>query len=331
MLNSCANGVCGREHRQRLRRRLRRQPDQSSVELAIPTPELPEWFLGARLGVGAWELGVDACTLRSSSKTLQAESHPCMRAPCGPSSSIASCRVVAGLAVTPTGQDRLAELHPLTDAGARRRGAAGHDRRHAASWPTTRVSAAGAVGSRRDPRRARRRGPRARSAAPAWPGRLSRVDRAVAQRDHEASAPRFRSCSALVDARRVVQAARSPTSAARSSRRARSPTTPARRSRSIRDRLRRQKQRAADDARLVPARPRDGEVPAGAGRHRSQRPLRADGSRRASRARSRASCTAPRPAARACSSSRSRPSRSTTTSSRSKSRRPKRSAASCSR
>ena len=68
------------------------------------------------------------------------------------------------------------------------------------------------------------------AAAAAGLGRLSRVDRAVAAGDHEGSAPRFRSCSAAGRRGRVVQAARSPTSAARSSRRARSPTTRAPRS-----------------------------------------------------------------------------------------------------
>ena len=38
--------------------------------------------------------------------------------------------VVAGLAVTPTGRDRLAELTPLTDAARSHRGAAGDDRRN---------------------------------------------------------------------------------------------------------------------------------------------------------------------------------------------------------
>ena len=84
-------------------------------------------------------------------------------------------------------------------------------------------------------------------------------------------------------------------------------------------------------ARVVPARQGHREVPAAAGRHRSQRPLRARRARRAPRRRFPASSTAARPAARACSSSRSAPSRSTTTSSRSSSRKRRRSVASCSR
>ena len=35
MLNSCANGVVGREHRQRLRRRVHRQYDQSLVSVGL--------------------------------------------------------------------------------------------------------------------------------------------------------------------------------------------------------------------------------------------------------------------------------------------------------
>ena len=88
---------------------------------------------------------------------------------------------------------------------------------------------------------------------------------------------------------------------------------------------------AAQHARVVPARQGDREVPAGSGRHRAQRPLRAGGARPSIAAAFPASCTARRPAAPACSSSRSAPSRSTTTSSRSRNRRPRKSGASCSR
>ena len=88
---------------------------------------------------------------------------------------------------------------------------------------------------------------------------------------------------------------------------------------------------AARHARVVPARQGHGEVSAGPGRHRAQRPLRARRQGRASQRRFPASCTARRPAARACFSSRSAPSKSTTTSSRSRSRKPRRSGASCSR
>ena len=49
---------------------------------------------------------------------------------------------------------------------------------------------------------------------------------------------------------------------------------------------------AAQHARVVPARQGDREVPAGSGRHRAQRPLRAGGEGRAPRRHSRASCTA---------------------------------------
>ena len=138
--------------------------------------------------------------------------------------------VVTGLAVTPTGQDRLAELHPLTDARGGRRGAARHDRGHAVPRRPSGISAARAVGSRGDPRSAWRRGPRARAAAAAGAGRLSRVDRAVAAGGRARSAPPFPILRRAGRNRGVVQAARSPTSAGRSSRRARWPTTPARRS-----------------------------------------------------------------------------------------------------
>ena len=86
---------------------------------------------------------------------------------------------------------------------------------------------------------------------------------------------------------------------------------------------------AARDARVVPARQGHVEIPAAAGRHRPQRPLRARRPRRIPR---RDPGHRPRQlgeAAPACSSSRSAPSRSTTTSSRSSSRSRRRSTASC--
>ncbi len=88
---------------------------------------------------------------------------------------------------------------------------------------------------------------------------------------------------------------------------------------------------SAQHARVVSARQGHVEVPAGSGRHRAQRPLRARGQGRAPRAASPASCTARRPAAPASISNRSAPSKSTTTSSRSRSRKPKKSGAFCSR
>ena len=86
---------------------------------------------------------------------------------------------------------------------------------------------------------------------------------------------------------------------------------------------------AARDARVVPARQGHREVPAGSGRHRAKRPLRAGRASPNIAAASRASSTARRRAARACISNRSAPSRSTTTSSRSRSRRPRKCGASC--
>ena len=83
---------------------------------------------------------------------------------------------------------------------------------------------------------------------------------------------------------------------------------------------------AADDARVVPARQGHGEIPAGSGRHRTQRPLRAGGEGRAPQRHPRHRPRQRRRAARACSSSRSARSRSTTTSSRSRNRKPRKSA-----
>ena len=87
MLNSCANGVSRREHRQRVRRGLRRQPRSiicRTPNLQLPTHfnfQLPKWFLGARLGVSVLGVGVDSWYTEKFRKTLPAESHPCMRAP----------------------------------------------------------------------------------------------------------------------------------------------------------------------------------------------------------------------------------------------------------
>ena len=97
----------------------------------------------------------------------------------------------------------------------------------------------------------------------------------------------------------------------------------------IRERLRKQRTPPARHARVVPARQGHGEVPAGSGRHRAQRPLRARRQGRAPQRDSRHRARRRRRAAPACFSSRSAPSKSTTTSSRWRSRSTKRSGASC--
>ena len=192
---------------------------------------------------------------------------------------------------------------PLTDAAARRRGAEGDERRHAIPRRPSRLSAARAVGPRVDHRRARRRGTRARSAAAARAGRLPRVDRAFARRRPATRRRCSRSfgswSSAIASFKGEIADVRTQDRSVRRGRRQRQPgarqhpRTPAPAARE-----------AADDARVVRPRTRDGEVPAGAGRHRSQRPLRADGARRTSIGAFPASCTAPRRAAPASFSSR---------------------------
>ena len=206
--------------------------------------------------------------------------------------------------LTPLGASALAELRAVTDRRAvaqrwpRRTETVGVPRR-ARAFPLRApgdldddLAALGVEGRPLEPLR------------PAGARRLSRVDRADARGDPSRRAARFRSGLRAI-------AAESRRSRTRSPRRARkiepsgevvdnaSPALA-----TIRDRLRKQRTRLRVDARVVPARPGHGEVPAGAGRHRSQRPLRADG-RAEHRARSLASSTARRPAARACSSSRS--------------------------
>ena len=236
--------------------------------------------------------------------------------------------VVTGLAVTPTGQDRLARAASADRRRAGGRRAAGDDRGRAVPRRPSRLSPARAGGPRRrsSTRSASRDARSNRCGCSGSPTTSNRSSRA-ARRRRQGSAARFRSCARSSRPSRRSRA-RSPTSGARSSRPATSPTTPARRWPASASGCA-GSARSCDDARVVPARARHREVPAGAGRHRSQRPLRADGARRAPLARFPASSTAARPAARACSSSRSGPSRSTTTSSRSRSRRPRRSAASC--
>ena len=123
--------------------------------------------------------------------------------------------VVSGLAVTPSGE-QAGGAAPADDARAASSRCNGQRPRARGSCPITRVSAAGAVGSRRDPRRARRRGPRARAAAPVGTRRLSRVDRAVAAGDQEGrvgvsrssaswSTRSRRSPSEIADVRRKIE------------------------------------------------------------------------------------------------------------------------------
>ena len=238
---------------------------------------------------------------------------------------------VRGFALTPMGDERLARLAPSTDPQqvaqllAATTETVALSRRDTALFPLRALERSAA-----DPRGARRRGPRARSAAAARARRRSSTRSTRRAPPSAARRHRFR-CS-------------TPPAAARRRSRARSAQT--------RDKIdpsgevvdhaspelqvdSRAAAQAADaaarHARVVPARQGHGEVPAGAGRHRAQRPLRARRARPSTAAAFRASCTARRRAARACSSSRSAPSRSTTTSSRSRSRKPRRSGASCSR
>ena len=192
------------------------------------------------------------------------------------------------------------------------------------------VSAARVERPAADSRGARRRRARARAAAPAGAGRVPRFDRRVARRIRRApgSFPLLEAATSAAPRRsrakpRQVREKIDPSGDVVDDA---SPEL-----KRIRERLRKQRIAAAQHARVVPARQGHREVPAGSGRHRAQRPLRAGRQGRASQRDSRASCTARRPAAPACSSSRSARSRSTTTSSRSKSRRPRKSAASCSR
>ena len=72
----------------------------------------------------------------------------------------------------------------------------------------------------------------------------------------------------------------------------------------VRERLRRQRTRLKGTLESFLRNKRHGQVPAGPGRHRPQRAVRARGARRAPDRRSRASSTAARRAAPACSSSR---------------------------
>ena len=188
---------------------------------------------------------------------------------------------MAGLAVTPTGRERLAQLHPLTDAATGGGRAAGDDRRRPrflADHPGFPLRAPSDLDEILEALRCRRT--RARAAAPARPGRLSRVDRAVPRRRDQSSRRRFRSCARwstavasfsgeIADVRRKIDPS------------ARWPTTPARRCAAFASGCGRQraKLRTTLDSFL---RGRDTvEVSAGAGRHRPQRPLRADGARRA--------------------------------------------------
>ena len=110
------------------------------------------------------------------------------------------------------------------------RGAAGDDRRHRFLADSPGLSAARAVGPRSDPRRARRRGPRARSRCDCSGSAdyLESIEqsRQRGQKRRLGVSDPQRSWS--TPSRRST--ARSPTSAARSSRPARSPTTPAPRS-----------------------------------------------------------------------------------------------------
>ena len=137
--------------------------------------------------------------------------------------------VVAGLAVTPTGRDRLAELHPMTDA-ARSSPRSGDDARARGSSPITRAF-----------RCARRRTSRRSSTALGVEGRALEPLRLLGLADYlesieqsrsavtQVGTSRFRFCARWSTPSRRSRA-RSPTCGARSSRRARWPTTPARRS-----------------------------------------------------------------------------------------------------
>ena len=236
---------------------------------------------------------------------------------------------VRGFALTPMGDERLAQLAPSTDPQQ-------VAQLLAATTETARYLAAnGAVPAARverpaaDSRGARRRGARARSrcGCSRSPTFLDSIDetRAAIRR-----APRIvPAARGGQRRRRVVQG--------RDRRRSREKIDP---SGEVVDHASPELQAdprsaaqaadaAARHARVVPARQGHGEVPAGSGRHRAQRPLRARRQGRAPQRRFPASCTARRRAARACFSSRSAPSRSTTTSSRSRSRKPKKSGGFC--
>ena len=189
--------------------------------------------------------------------------------------------VVTGLAVTPTGRNRLAQLHPSTVAAeviAAQRATTEGD---TVPRRSSRLSAARAVGPRR--RFSRRSASRdaASSRCACWGSPAISSQSSSRGRRSSTSAPPFRCCARwwttvasfkheIADVRRKIEPSGEVADNA-------SPALA-----SIRERLRKQKQRLRTtlDGFL---RGRDAEVSAGAGRHRSQRPPRADGARRASR------------------------------------------------
>ena len=237
---------------------------------------------------------------------------------------------VRGFALTPMGDERLARLAAVDRSAEGRAAAGGDDRDGRAIIDAERRASAARVGRpAADSRRARRRGPGARSDCGCWrsPAFLESVDETRAahppRRRHRSRCSTRRARGAASFKGEIAQTREKidPSGEVRRPREPRAedhPRAPAQAAHA-----------AARHARVVPARQGHGEVPAGSGRHRAQRPLRAGRQDRAPRAAFPASCTARRRAARACSSSRSARSRSTTTSSRSRSRRPRRSAASC--
>ena len=186
----------------------------------------------------------------------------------------------AGLAVTPTGRDRLARLRPLTDAAQVGAAQRGHDRRHPLPRRPSRASRCGRrrISTRSSTRSASRGARSSRCACSASPTISSRSSRS-AQRRRAAAGAVSAPARARRDGRVVQGRDRRRPAQDRPVGEVADNASPA--LASIRERLRRQQREAAHDARIVPARPRHVEVPAGAGRHRSQRPLRADGARRA--------------------------------------------------
>ena len=136
--------------------------------------------------------------------------------------------IVAGLAVTPTGRERLEAMAPLTEparVGAAQ-AATTEGVRFLSMSPGFPLRAPSELESILDG--AAGRGARARAAEPARPGRLPRIDRGDAPR-HRVGDRALSGPQAAGRGHRVVWRARSPPCGARSNRRAKWPTTPARR------------------------------------------------------------------------------------------------------
>ena len=172
------------------------------------------------------------------------------------------------------GAERLARLQPSTDPQQVAQCARRDDRNGALRHRARRVPAARVERSAADPGGAGRRGTRARGAAPARARRLSRFGRRGARRASAARRDRFRCSTPRAPAPRRSRA-RSAQSREKIDPSGDVVDHASPELRIIRDRLRKQRDAPAQHARVVPARQGHGEVPAGSGRHRAQRPLRA--------------------------------------------------------